>query len=227
MYIQQNDLMSALDLVSINKVLLSFILIYIIYLKFLVNWLKDFFYNKKNLLGGLGSFFFDTSKNQTKCVFIGINLFIIIIYLNFIGLVPFTLSITSHSVTIMFFSILIFFSYIISSFLYKPLYFFSHLTPLGSPLIIGLFLNVVEVISLFIRPLTLSLRLSINITTGHIFVRVFSSGVVAIKSLLYKLSLLILLGYKFFEVFVGLIQSFVFSTLTIKYLSEHSTSYLK
>ncbi len=57
-----------------------------------------------------------------------------------------------------------------SSFLNNFVNFISHLCPLGCPLILGRFLRIVEVISVRIRPGTLTLRLVAKMTTGHILI---------------------------------------------------------
>lgn len=57
--------------------------------------------------------------------------------------------------------------------------FFSKFTPSGAPGYLAPILSLIEIVSKAIRPLTLSLRLSINITTGHVFIRLMgisSSG---------------------------------------------------
>lgn len=50
----------------------------------------------------------------------------------------------------------------------NPYEFFSHFCPLGAPLVLAPFLVLVEIVRFRVRPLTLAIRLSANMTAGHI-----------------------------------------------------------
>ena len=53
---------------------------------------------------------------------------------------------------------------------FAPIAFFSHMTPQGSPRYLAPILNIIELVSKIIRPLTLALRLGIKMTTGHVLI---------------------------------------------------------
>lgn len=59
---------------------------------------------------------------------------------------------------------------IFSSMFTNSFLFFGHFCPSGSPLVLGWFLSLVEVVRVGIRPGTLTLRLVANMTTGHILI---------------------------------------------------------
>jgi F-type H+-transporting ATPase subunit a len=102
--------------------------------------------------------------------------------------------------------------------------FFRHLVPTGVTLVLSPVLSIIELLRLFLRPITLAVRLVANITVGHVvlalvmitfFSNIFSS---------FLLSLLILsfwIGYSLVERAIALIQGGVFSILNLLYSTEH------
>lgn len=98
---------------------------------------------------------------------------------------------------------------------------FSHLVPLGCPLVLMPFIVLIETISLVIRPLTLSIRLIANLTAGHIIIVLL--GVGALKNLLiFHLSVLRELVILVLEIAVAFIQPYVFFILLVLYTQEVS-----
>lgn len=95
--------------------------------------------------------------------------------------------------------------------------FLSHLLPYGSPISLSLFLPIVEIFSHLIRPLTLIVRFSTNLSSGHILLYIFSYfAILRGNSLIYiPLLMLILLEYC-----VVLIQSYIFVSLIRIYMAE-------
>jgi len=102
--------------------------------------------------------------------------------------------------------------------------FFSHLVPLGSPAGLIFFLVIIELISNFIRPVTIRIRVVANITAGHLLLHLLSSFTLII--ILVPGFVFILLFLIFFlvcmELGVALIQSYIFSTLIALYSREIS-----
>lgn len=84
--------------------------------------------------------------------------------------------------------------------------------PLGSPFFLWNFLIRLELLSQFIRPLTLRLRLRCNLMAGHVLMSLASNlGVISY----FLLRILIL-----FEVAVSIVQSLVYRILTDIYKKE-------
>jgi len=94
----------------------------------------------------------------------------------------------------------------------------AHLTPSGAPVAVAPLLVLIETISVLIRPLTLTVRLIANIRAGHIVLSLVANCLTAISSLRM---LLLNTGYRMFEVFVCIIQAYIFSLLIKLYGSEH------
>jgi len=88
------------------------------------------------------------------------------------------------------------------------------------------FLIVIEVISYFVRPVSLSVRLFANMLAGHTMLKVFAGLAVMISGaggLAMAGSLLpffALIGLTGLEVLVAALQAYVFTILTCMYLND-------
>jgi len=74
-------------------------------------------------------------------------------------------------------------------------------------------IRYIELIRILIRPITLRVRLSANITSGHLILRLIQT-INSIPSFIFQLPLFIL------EIIVGIIQSYVFALLINLYLND-------
>merc|ERR1712024_317481 len=124
-----------------------------------------------------------------------ISIFFFIIFSNFIGLIPYIFTRTSHlSITIVL-ALPIWLGTIFYSIIFQYNNLLAHLVPLGTPSFLIPIIVMIETVRNIIRPMTLSIRLAANIVAGHL--------------------LLIIL-----EVAVACIQSYVFTILSSLYLNE-------
>ena len=102
---------------------------------------------------------------------------------------------------------------------YGALKFFEFFIPSGIPTILKPFLFVLELFSFCIRPVSLALRLAINMLAGHAMLHVIASfastiGVVSVLSIAISSILSI------FEVCVAGLQAYVFAVLSCIYISD-------
>ncbi len=100
--------------------------------------------------------------------------------------------------------------------------FVAHLLPYGTPAGLALILPIIELFSLMIRPFTLMVRLSTNLSSGHIIMFIFSYFAVAAKSMPILSGViggLMILLYSL-EVFVCLLQAYIFASLLTLYYKE-------
>jgi F-type H+-transporting ATPase subunit a len=87
-------------------------------------------------------------------------------------------------------------------------------------------LAVIEVISYFVRPLSLSIRLAGNMIAGHAVIKVFAgfAALVLINpglgAIVTPVSILAVVGMYAFEILVAFIQAYVFTILTCVYLKD-------
>nr|AVP25591.1 ATP synthase subunit 6 [Sphenophryne schlaginhaufeni] len=100
----------------------------------------------------------------------------------------------------------------------------GHLLPEGTPVPLIPVLIIIETISLFIRPLALGVRLTANLTAGHLLIQLISMATMAMASsptiMLLTFSTLMLLTV--LEVAVAMIQAYVFVLLLSLYLQENT-----
>jgi len=99
------------------------------------------------------------------------------------------------------------------------------LLPIGAPAALNPFLVIIETVSIMVRPITLSVRLTANIRAGHIVLTLignylttsfFISGIFSIALLLR-----IQVFYTIFEFGIGIIQAYIFCLLITLYSDEH------
>jgi len=102
--------------------------------------------------------------------------------------------------------------------------FFKIFVPPGAPKVLIPFLVVIEVLSYFMRPVSLSVRLFANMLAGHTMLKVFgglavimasTGGILAAGSVL---PLIAIVGLTGLEVLVAILQAYVFTILTCMYL---------
>ena len=147
-----------------------------------------------------------------------------LVIINLIGIIPFGFSISSQ----IWFSLwlaVFFYAMTVLIFFCKSIVFpFSHIVPVGSPLLLGLGLFWVEVVSNLIRPFTLVLRLCANILAGHVMVSVFSGIFIyvcfASFSLVSVMFFFVCCVFFIFEFAVCLVQGGVFCLLVVSYFLE-------
>nr|YP_026011.1 ATP synthase F0 subunit 6 [Argulus americanus]AAS00852.1 ATP synthase F0 subunit 6 [Argulus americanus] len=145
------------------------------------------------------------------------SLFIFILLSNLIGLLPYVFTSTSH----MMISMSMAFPFWMSSFLYSWInhtkHALAHLTPLGTPPALMMFMVLIELISALIRPITLSIRLSANMIAGHLLISLITSCNISLFVMIPILSNILLMTL---ETAVAFIQAYVFSILITLYISE-------
>ena len=164
---------------------------------------QSFFVNRFNLFIKYENPVFSNRESILVCI-VGM-----IVLFNYFGLIPFRIPLSAHMQFFFIFSLMVVSIIILRNFFYKAYRFFLHFVPFSCPLGLSVFLFLIEVISLFIRPLTLALRLGANITSGHIILGMTMRTVILTPF------------FYFFEVFVCLIQSYIFVTLVFVYREEH------
>lgn len=86
----------------------------------------------------------------------------------------------------------------------------SHFLPLGIEGLLKLFIPLLEIIGVLIRPLTLAVRLVTNIRCGHVVLLMFSYFAFNVASYLVFSIRILLFGLYFIEFLVCVIQAYVF-----------------
>lgn len=161
-----------------------------------------------------------------KYVPFGIVLFMFVLCNNLIGMVPYSFTVTSHITLTFFLSFSIFVAMNVIGFQRHGLKLFSLFLPANTTFFLALLLVPIELISYIAKPISLGVRLFINLMAGHSLLKVivgFSWNMLLIenfKAILFVLPLLILVLLMGLELGVALIQAYVFITLTAIYLND-------
>jgi len=106
----------------------------------------------------------------------------------------------------------------------QPTAALGHLLPEGTPTLLIPVLIIIETISLFIRPLALGVRLTANLTAGHLLIGLISTAAVVLLPLMPAVAILtttVLFLLTLLEVAVAIIQAYVFVLLLSLYLQEN------
>ena len=147
------------------------------------------------------------------------TLFMFILFGNLLGLVPFGFTFTSHIIVTFALAALVFIGVTIIGLWRHGFHFLTLFVPHGVPPILLLLLVPIEVLSYFIRPFTLSIRLFANMLAGHTMLAIFGgfAGVIGIFGIV---PLAIDVALIFLEILVAVLQAYVFTILTCLYLRD-------
>ena len=153
-------------------------------------------------------------------------LFLFILSNNLIGLIPYSFTITSHITLTFFLSFSIFVAMNVIGFQKHGIELFSLFLPANTGFFLALLLVPIELISYIAKPISLGVRLFINLMAGHSLLKVivgFSWNILLvenIKAIAFVVPLIILVLLMGLELGVALIQAYVFITLTAIYLND-------
>ena len=81
-------------------------------------------------------------------------------------------------------------------------------------------LVVIEVISYFTRPISLSVRLFANMMAGHTMLKVFSGFVLSLGFVGGWLPLGVMVAFTGLEILIAFLQAYVFTNITCIYLND-------
>jgi F-type H+-transporting ATPase subunit a len=147
------------------------------------------------------------------------TLFMFILFANFLGLVPYSYTVTSQIIVTFALAIVVFIGVTIVGIVKHGFHFLRLFVPRGVPMVLLLLLVPIELLSYCIRPFTLSIRLFANMLAGHTMLAIFG-GFAASVGLLGILPMGIDILIVALEVLVAALQAYVFAILTCLYLSD-------
>jgi F-type H+-transporting ATPase subunit a len=154
------------------------------------------------------------------------SLFMFILINNLLGMLPYNFSTTAHFILTFFLSFNIVIGCTILGFLNYKLKFFGLFVPSGCPLILIPLLVFIELISYISRNISLGLRLSANILSGHMLLHILSDFTYKIlnKGKIYLiigiLPIVFIIAFTNLELAITFIQAQVFVVLTSSYLKD-------
>jgi F-type H+-transporting ATPase subunit a len=147
------------------------------------------------------------------------TLFMFVLLGNCLGLIPYSFTYTSHIIVTFALAITVFAGVTIIGFITHGIRFLMFFVPPGVPPVLLVILVPIEVLSYFIRPFTLSIRLFANMLAGHTMLAIFA-GFAASLPLFGILPLGIDVAIYFLEVLVAVLQAYVFAILSCLYLRD-------
>ena len=168
-----------------------------------------------------------TTNNEKYFPFISV-LFNFILFSNLIGLIPYTFTATSHIIVTFMLSLSVFIGVNIITFKKYEIKSFSLFLPTNTSFLLALLLVPIEFISYIAKPVSLGVRLFINLMAGHSLLKVivgFSwnmlllENITSIGLIIPMIVVVILFGL---ELGVALIQTYVFIVLTCIYIQDGS-----
>nr|YP_010242271.1 ATP synthase F0 subunit 6 [Torpedo marmorata]QTJ25404.1 ATP synthase F0 subunit 6 [Torpedo marmorata] len=163
-----------------------------------------------------------SSGHKWAVIFVALMMFLIT--MNLLGLLPYTFTPTTQLSLNMAFAIPLWLMTIFIGLLKQPTIALAHLLPEGTPTLLTPILIIIETISLFIRPLALGVRLTANLTAGHLLMQLIATAaftLINIMPMVAILTTLILFLLTILEVAVAMIQAYVFVLLLSLYLQEN------
>nr|ACV95885.1 ATP synthase subunit 6 [Cynoscion analis] len=152
------------------------------------------------------------------------SLMIFLITLNILGLLPYTFTPTTQLSLNLGLAVPLWLATVLIGLRNQPTAALGHLLPEGTPTPLIPVLIIIETISLFIRPLALGVRLTANLTAGHLLMQLTSSAAFVMLSMMPAVAVLttiLLFLLTLLEVAVAMIQAYVFVLLMSLYLQEN------
>nr|BAU45811.1 ATPase subunit 6 [Acanthocobitis sp. CBM-ZF-12678] len=152
------------------------------------------------------------------------SLMVFLITINMLGLLPYTFTPTTQLSLNMGFAVPLWLATVIIGMRNQPTVALGHLLPEGTPIPLIPILIIIETISLFIRPLALGVRLTANLTAGHLLIQLIATAVFVLLPMMPTVAILtavVLFLLTLLEVAVAMIQAYVFVLLLSLYLQEN------
>nr|YP_009047695.1 ATP synthase F0 subunit 6 [Emberiza cioides]AGW46861.1 ATP synthase F0 subunit 6 [Emberiza cioides] len=163
-------------------------------------------------------------KKGHKWALILTSLMIFLLLINLLGLLPYTFTPTTQLSMNLALAFPLWLATLLTGLRNQPSASLAHLLPEGTPTLLIPALILIETTSLLIRPLALGVRLTANLTAGHLLIQLISTATTALFStmpVVSLLTLLVLFLLTILEVAVAMIQAYVFVLLLSLYLQEN------
>ncbi len=151
------------------------------------------------------------------------TLFTFVLMGNLLGMIPGSFTFTSHIIVTFTMALFVVVSVTIIGIAKHGMHFFSFFVPKGVPAPVLPLLVPIEVLSYLIRPISLSVRLFVNMMAGHIMLKTFAGFIIALAGYfvipaIAPLALTVALSG--LELAIAFLQAYVFTVLSCIYLQE-------
>lgn len=152
--------------------------------------------------------------------------FLFIFISNILGMIPYSVTVTSHLILTIFFSLAFFLGNNLIGICFHKEHFFSLFLPDGVPVIIIPFLILIEYVSYISRIFSLAIRLFANMLSGHILLKILITFIwsVVISNIVHWFWIVLPLAIVFtvigLEVIISFLQAYVFLVLISIYFND-------
>nr|YP_009045905.1 ATP synthase F0 subunit 6 [Gadopsis marmoratus]WJQ22159.1 ATP synthase F0 subunit 6 [Gadopsis marmoratus]WJQ22172.1 ATP synthase F0 subunit 6 [Gadopsis marmoratus]BAP40393.1 ATPase subunit 6 [Gadopsis marmoratus]CDR98388.1 ATP synthase F0 subunit 6 [Gadopsis marmoratus] len=168
--------------------------------------------------------FLPLGLNAHKWALMFMSLMLLIISINMLGLLPYTFTPTTQLSMNLGLAVPLWLATVIIGMRNQPTIALGHLLPEGTPTLLIPVLVIIETISLFIRPLALGVRLTANLTAGHLLIQLIATATFVLMPLMPAVAIstaILLYMLTLLEIAVAMIQAYVFVLLLSLYLQEN------
>nr|QLD22455.1 ATP synthase F0 subunit 6 [Microsciurus flaviventer] len=144
---------------------------------------------------------------------------------NLLGLLPHSFTPTTQLSMNLGMAIPLWAGTVITGFRHKTKASLAHFLPQGTPIPLIPMLVIIETISLFIQPMALAVRLTANITAGHLLMHLIGGATLVLTTIstpTAMITFVILILLTILEFAVALIQAYVFTLLVSLYLHDNT-----
>nr|QGW12972.1 ATP synthase F0 subunit 6 [Equus asinus] len=164
------------------------------------------------------------NKGQTWTLML-MSLILFIGSTNLLGLLPHSFTPTTQLSMNLGMAIPLWAGAVFMGFRHKTKAALAHFLPQGTPIFLIPMLVIIETISLFIQPMALAVRLTANITAGHLLIHLIGGATLALMDISPSTALItfiILILLTILEFAVAMIQAYVFTLLVSLYLHDNT-----
>ena len=165
------------------------------------------------------------NKQAQKWALLYTTLAVYLLLLNLLGLLPYVFTPTTQLSINLALAVPLWLATVIIGMRKYPTRSLAHFLPEGTPPALIPMLVIIETVSLLIRPVALAVRLTANLTAGHLLIQLIGSATFALLPVIPVVSILagsVLFLLTLLEVAVAIIQAFVFVLLLTLYLQENT-----
>jgi F-type H+-transporting ATPase subunit a len=149
------------------------------------------------------------------------TLFTFILLSNCLGLTPYSFTATSQVIVTLSLALISFLTITIFAIVRNGFLGFLHMfLPSGVPLFMAPLIFTIEFFSFLIKPITLAVRLFANMVAGHVLLKVVAGFIISLGAIFGLFPFLFSIIMTGFELFVAVLQAYIFSILVCVYLGE-------
>jgi F-type H+-transporting ATPase subunit a len=149
------------------------------------------------------------------------SLFMFVLFANLCGMLPYSFTVTSHLIVTFALAAAVFVGVtLLAIFKHGPVKFLKFFLPKGTPWWMAPLIYVIEWLSYLSRPISLSIRLGANMMVGHMIMKIAAGFIVGMGLLGGWLPFGFVVVFTGFEIFIAMLQAYIFTVLTCVYLND-------